>query len=100
MTCNCIDTVLAEAKKEALRVAPEHDPETFNADWDNKFFMVGGNGKPSRHGIGLPVKIEYRRLKTNRQPYQSMTIKRLQVFMSFCPFCGAELDDGGIQDAG
>jgi hypothetical protein len=92
MTCNCMETVLENAQKKVLDKAPNHLPDTFKVRWKNSFFVLGGH--KTREAVALPVNVKYRQVKNSGEPYKNITSDTINVFMSYCPFCGESLDEG------
>jgi len=97
MSCKCMSEVLEKAKANILGQLPKHRPDSFLAEWENEFFTLGGEAGLN-HSVGLPIAVTYHRLKNNGQPYSHTTKVSINVFMSYCPFCGESQDDGGMQD--
>lgn len=97
MNCNCMSKVLEKAKAKIISQLPKHDPESLSVDWANGLYGLGGKAGLT-YSVGLPIAIKYRRLKNNGQPYSNATKNDVNIFMSFCPFCGEPQDDGGEQD--
>ena len=93
MSCNCLSTVLNEAKQRATQYLVNPAPASVSASWVNAFNTLQ-KSNASDLLIGLPVKLDCTFAEGSSSSFTH------QVFMSFCPFCGESMDSGGMQDAG
>ncbi len=89
--CNCIKET-TEKLQSQLKESVEKD-KTVNewidkGNYQNK--SLSFNGKPTR--IVMPFVIQYRRQKVNGEPERKITTEHVNIFPSFCPFCGVEYE--------
>lgn len=90
MSCKCFDEVLEKATKMIADQAPRHDPATLQGSWAHEVFVLGGLPKQR---IALPIDFRYRRMTKENRRYAQDTKEQINIFMSFCPFCGKSMED-------
>lgn len=84
MSCDCFDKVKNKVITAIKEDLPEH--VEFSGNWENSVLFLS-NDHPSIPVI-IPFKYSYREIKTNGEHYKKMTNNKMNVTMSYCPFCG------------
>ena len=84
MKCNCFDEIIKKVRE------PLKEKNELDIKWQNGvFFFNEENNAP----CVLKVESEYRRVKTNGEPYRNKTKDIVNVIMKYCPFCGEILKE-------
>lgn len=89
--CDCLEkTTKSLREKIKTDVEREHKVNEWiePGKYQNKGFSLSGG--PST--IGMPFTVEYRQQKTNGEPAKNVTKKEVNVYPTFCPFCGVKID--------
>lgn len=86
--CNCQNEVLERvSNKIKSDLLPKNTiPETVVIEWENRAFTSKGMQ------IGLPVRYEYQKEKSNGEPYKNKNSDKVNLFMTYCPFCGEKFN--------
>lgn len=89
--CNCMDEMLQMATERVKPNLPEHNPATLKFEWQNKMIRLDG----SKNTVMLPISIQYRRTKAGGSEYKNTTKDTINMAMTYCPFCGVEIEKEG-----
>ena len=89
--CKCFDEMLSKINNHLKDQLPPEEAGSLKTSWTNQSLVMMDEEMTTK--VGVPISYEYQKLKKSGEPHKNLTRGDVKIMMSYCPFCGADLED-------